>query len=123
MGSVDAADSDLDRATILAVRLRIVAMYESLRTLADQCYKEDGGQQMGDSLNAQIFGMIKVRQMVGAMLDEQAGPAIGGAHVRGITEMPATAKAGLVDMIAYATEAIERGDFDDQNDKPSRTGT
>jgi hypothetical protein len=114
--------SALDRATILAVRLRIIEMYESLRTLADQCYKEDGGQQMGDSLNAQIFGMIKVRQMVGAMLDEQAGNSISGAHVRGIAEMPATTKAGLVDMIAHATEAIERGDFDDETNQPAGLG-
>ncbi len=55
----------LDRPTILAIRLRVIQMYEGLEALFTASTPE--------SLYGQARGMRSVRSMLGRMLDEQAG--------------------------------------------------
>lgn len=111
-----AAGSDLHRPTLLAVRLRLIAMYESCDALAKKCEAEEGGQDMANNVREQAFGLRKARMMLGSMLDEQQCHAPASAHVAGVSDMPATTQAAMSNMIVCAMEAIERGDFDDQND-------
>lgn len=114
-GLAPASGSDLHRPTLLAVRLRLIAMYESCDALAKKCEAEEGGQDMANNVREQSFGLRKARMMLGSMLDEQQGHAPASAHVAGVSDMPATTQAAMSNMIVCAMDAIERGDFDDQN--------
>lgn len=63
----------LDRPTILAIRLRVIKMYEDMDARAEKCSREGLGEELVTSLCTQARGMRQVRQMLGRMLDEQAG--------------------------------------------------
>lgn len=110
-----ATGSDLHRPTLLAVRLRIIEMYKSCEDLATRCAKEEGGEEMASNMHEQAFGLRKARMMLGTMLDEQAGHVPTTAHVHGVSDMPPLLQGAMSKMIVLAVEAMERGDFDDQN--------
>lgn len=103
------AGTALDCATILAIRQRVVAMYEHLDELSAKCVQDPDGGPMSVNLQHQIMGMRKVRQMLGAMLDEQAGIPTPYAHVDGLRSMPAPTQAALSDLASIAQEEIEEG--------------
>lgn len=65
-----ASGSALDRPTLLEVRKRVIEMAYACERRAMECAEDDVTK---DYIYREEMGMMKVRQMIGEMLDEQEG--------------------------------------------------